>query len=191
MFELCAPVAIHRVVTWYPVPPEQPILRVVEVDLAAPILVYGLGDVIDAGPHITAPMSESEFTFAKGYLRRLAAAEPAAPVVAMAKAEVKIPARVAKRRYVAALRMAASYRRQGPDGRLRHARNRHNRDGHDRRPGQRYAVNDHDGRWYDGGHRDYAEHVWRTSRNHYRDRDRARGFDRYARYEGRYGYRGF
>jgi hypothetical protein len=87
--------------------------------------------------------------------------------------------------------MAASYRRQGPDGRLRHARNRHNRDGHDRRPGQRYAVNDHDGRWYDGGHRDYAEHVWRTSRNHYRDRDRARGFDRYARYEGRYGYRGF
>jgi hypothetical protein len=189
LFELCAPVAIHRVVAWYPVPPEPPAFRVVQVDITAPILVYGpLGDVADAGPHLTVPMSDSGFTFAKGYLQRLAAAEAAGPVVATAKADVKIPAKLAKRRYAAALRMAASYRRQNSDGRIRQARNRRDRDRHDRRVEQRYAANDHDGRWYDSGRRDYAEPPRRTSHTHHRGEDREHGFDRFARYNSRYSY---
>jgi hypothetical protein len=108
-------------------------------------------------------------------------------VVATAKPEIKIPTKLAKQRYVAALRMAASYRRQNSDGRTRQARNRRDRDPQDRHVDQRYAVNDHDGRWYDSTRRDDPDQPRRTGRSRHRGRDGGRGFDRFARYDNRYG----
>lgn len=184
--DLFAPAAIHRVVAWYPLPPERPVV-VARAHPSAPALTYRpLGDIVGAAPHIVRPMSDSEFTFAKGYLKRRAALEAADVAVTSAKVDIKIPVKFAKR-YLAALRLAATYRvhHRDHDGRQRYARDHRSRERHARRTVQRYALNDRDGRWYDNARRDYADRERRTG---HRGHDRGRGFDRFARYDG---YRGF
>ena len=191
LFELFAPAAIHRVVAWYPVPPEPPLVSLARVETTAPApgpLRHSLADTLDAGLRIVAPLSESDLTFSKGYPKRRAAREAAGFMVASVKTE--IPSQLVPRRYAAALRLAASYRRQSHDGRTRYAQD-HGRRSHDRhvhRTVQRYARNDHDGRWYDNARRDTSDRERRTGYNRHRGHDRGRGFDRFARYDG---YRGF
>ena len=176
LLELFGPAAIRQLVAGAP-PPE--IVATGSIERAGPVALamHPMAMIAAAAPHITAPMSEDDLTFAKGYARRHAVLEAAGLLVASAKTEIKLPAKLSKRRYAAALRLAATAYVHHRDARRTRDRTTEERFANNRRDGYRYdEVADHDRR---------ADRHRRSARNRHRDRNH--GYDRFARYEPRGG----
>ena len=176
LLELFGPAAIRQLVAGAP-PPE--IVATGSIERAGPVALamHPMATIAAAAPHITAPMSEDDLTFAKGYARRHAVLEAAGLLVASAKTEIKLPAKLSKRRYAAALRLAATAYVHHRDARRTRDRAADERFADNRRDGFRYdEVADHDRR---------ADRHRRSARNRHRDRNH--GYDRFARYEPRGG----
>jgi hypothetical protein len=122
------------------------------------------------------PMSDSELTFAKGYVKRQAAVAAAAKFGPTPKAKVKTASWLKGRRFAAVARND----RARPALRDRHERGSYalyayNPDAHDR-----FGYDRHGERRY-GGRNSHAGSHRHTGHNHHRYHERYRGYDRFAR----------